>query len=235
MTRALTRVGFSAYAVRLGRTENYRASASRQVCNGPQPRSWVKPGRDAKSVVPGLRPGGRRARRRWPAAAGMFWRRELVTCETVAGVVINFSRENDLRVGGPPVGGPATPVEFCHSACEMGRSPKLGRIPSTGTRVADHSEDWQRPVPGDGRVGFGVARGVAVVCERTSVAGFNADDQAAHKFTKSRVSQHATGVWARSGTPDPKDMAVAARSGTAKIKKRPSPCVAVRRESKIRA
>ncbi|CAI6358789.1 unnamed protein product [Macrosiphum euphorbiae] len=95
--------------------ENYRASASRQVYNGPQPRSWVKTERDAKSVVPGLRPGGRRARRQWPAAAGMFWRRELVTCETVTGVVINFSKENDLRVGGPPEGGPATPVEFCHS------------------------------------------------------------------------------------------------------------------------
>jgi len=113
------------------RTEDYRASASRPVYNGPQPRSWGKPGRDAKSVVPGLRPGDRRARRRWPAAAGIFWRREPVTCETVTGVVIG--RKHDLRVGGPPVGGPATPVEFCHSACEMGRSPKLGRIPPTGT------------------------------------------------------------------------------------------------------
>jgi hypothetical protein len=45
-------------------------SRSRPSRNGPQPRSWGKPGRDAKSVVPGLRPGDRRARRRWPAAAG---------------------------------------------------------------------------------------------------------------------------------------------------------------------
>jgi len=63
-------------------------TGSRPIRNGPQPRSRGKPGRDAKSVVPGLRPGDRRARRRWPAAAGMFWRRELVTCETVTGVVI---------------------------------------------------------------------------------------------------------------------------------------------------
>ncbi len=48
---------------------------SRPFRNGPQPRSWGKPGRDAKSVVPGLRPGDRRARRLWPAAAGLFWLR----------------------------------------------------------------------------------------------------------------------------------------------------------------
>ena len=67
------------------------ADRSRPIYNGPQPRSWGKPGRDAKSVVPGLRPGDRRARRRWPAATGMFWRREPVDCETVTGVVIGVS------------------------------------------------------------------------------------------------------------------------------------------------
>jgi len=115
------------------RTDEHRELArSRPIHNGPQPRSWGKPGRDAKSVVPGLRPGDRRARRRWPAAAGMFWRRELVACETVRGVVIDC----DMRfVRRRPTGRSACDAGcVCHSACEMGRSPKLGRIPSsTGT------------------------------------------------------------------------------------------------------
>lgn len=43
--------------------------------NGPQPFGGGKPGRDAKSVVPRLRPGVLRARRLWPAATGLFWLR----------------------------------------------------------------------------------------------------------------------------------------------------------------
>lgn len=115
------------------RDDNRRAeSCPRPFCNGPQPRSWGKPGRDAKSVVPGLRPGDRRARRRWPAAAGVFWRREFVRCETVTGVVIVRSSGDDVRVSRcRPAGrgGPAAPVWVCHSACEMGRPPERGRIP----------------------------------------------------------------------------------------------------------
>lgn len=40
-----------------------------------------------------------------------------------------------------------------------------------GHWIADHSEDWGRPVLGDGRVGFGVARGFAVVRDWRSDAG----------------------------------------------------------------
>lgn len=91
-TRRATRVdeGRRTAAARpeVGRTAGARLP--RPIRNGPQPRSWGKPGRDAKSVVPGLRPGDRRARRRWPAAAGVFWRREPVSCETVTGVVIGY-------------------------------------------------------------------------------------------------------------------------------------------------
>lgn len=43
------------------------------------------------------------------------------------------------RAAGPPVGGPAAPVVVCHSACEMGRSPKRGRVPPAPAREADPS------------------------------------------------------------------------------------------------
>jgi hypothetical protein len=173
---------------------------SRPIRNGPQPRSRGKPGRDAKSVVPGLRPGDRRARRRWPAAAGMFWRRELVTCETVTGVVIGLF--SVTCVGGPPVGGPATPVEVCHSACEMGRSPKHGRIPFCGhngtcriRRLADRCD----PRTDASASASPVALLSCVIGDRPSA--LFADDRTAHKFTKSRVSRPATYLLARSGTP----------------------------------
>lgn len=94
-------------------------------CKSPQPRSWGKPRRDAKSVVPRLRPGDRRARRRWPAAAGLFWLREWVRCETETGVVIIFVV---VRAVDPPVGGPAD------AGCSLPLGVRDGSAAKTWTR-----------------------------------------------------------------------------------------------------
>jgi len=66
------------------------------------------------------------------------------------------------------------------------------------------SGDWRTPVRRDGRVGFGVARGFAVVRDGRSAVDCNADGRTAHKFTKSRVLRQATCDWsARSCIPVP--------------------------------
>lgn len=133
---------------------------SRPIYNGPQPRSWGKPGRDAKSVVPGLRPGDRRARRRWPAAAGMFWRRELVTCETVTGVVIDVATVFCALEAHREVDPQRRLMFATRRARWVGRRNVDGYHPSALDPTIPKTGG---PALGDGRVGFGVARGFAVV------------------------------------------------------------------------
>lgn len=168
------------------------ASRSRPFCNGPQPRSWGKPGRDAKSVVPGLRPGDRRARRRWPAAAGLFGLRVFVACETVTGVVIGLAM---CRAADPPVGGPAAPVEVCHSACEMGRSPKRGRIPNSADAGRTRPPRTGGDGPATGKWTRRLRRRPWLCCrgerDLRPDGRPTADRPVAHKYTKSRVQPSA--------------------------------------------
>uniref|UniRef100_A0A2S2PNH6 Uncharacterized protein n=1 Tax=Schizaphis graminum TaxID=13262 RepID=A0A2S2PNH6_SCHGA len=47
------------------------------------------------------------------------------------------------RAADPPVGEPAAPVEVCHSACEMGRSPERGRIPTRTDAGRALAKNWR--------------------------------------------------------------------------------------------